>query len=541
MNLFEGYMSLDTQGRESFTTFEGGTEYQINCFLIPAFITDDSRFSREKGLYLQWDRDVLELNIYDVLYNFGISGDLTVMDNNNSVSYALEQFVSYDLVINITQKITQNSPYLKYEPYILNIINVEPISNPGGQAKMLKVYFEDMLSSTAKKTTLGTFLKMNPDFKNTKSFPEAFKIIIDYLQNIIMRNNADNHEYKKELKFDTMYQDCDEQSIIETIIDNLEQDVSMYEVIEALAHDACIPIKPESQAVGNFESIGDLLVPMFCREEYTDAQNYYYQVYGVDADDMTNVSDSSGYYLHRPFAFRNFYMPFENAFGRENGPIYESFSVATGSDDSNEVTINGICNIPIDAFEAVTANLDLTAKRWKNLAFISSGANGGSSRLVFFRWFYEYYNQIFLNGQLNDPTTKISNVLPPFFVAGLNNPDMFDDKDLQERNSNVILIRNEKSDPVKEILMQIGKSIASLVLLNNSYSFITQGNLLRRPNEIINLYMPNDGNEDSPTPIRTDFAMSKNIMLYVTAVIHSFSGTNYKNKIVCNRIYEKAE
>ena len=535
MNLFEGYVQLDSS-MDSFTVFEGGTEYQINCYLVPAFLSNEDRFNIEKCVYLQWGRDVVELNIYDILYSFGTKGDMTVIDNNNNVSYALEQFVSYELVINITQKVVDNAPVLRYEPYILSIVNVEPVSAPGGNSKVLKVYFEDLLTSTAKKCGFGSFIKVNPGFRNTNSFPESFKVIIDYLQNIILRNNSDAHSYDKKIKFDS-YEGCDEHTFISHIVDSLEHDNTVYDLLDALCKDSCVPLKLDASITRNFEMIGDVLVPLFCKEEYTDSQNFYYKQLNQEIDDLTTVSDNS-FYLYRPITFRNFYMPFSYGFKDDKGVIAESFSVTNEDNPSDTLTINGTNPIPIDGFESISANMNLVSKRWKNISFISQNANNGSSRLVYFKWFYEFFNQIFLNGKLDDPSAKVSNVLPPFFLAQLENPEISYDKDLAERNSNIILIRNE--NPIKEILMQIGKSIASLVALNNSYSFTTQGNMLRRPNEIIELYMPNDGNEDSPTPIRTDFAMSKSVMLYVTAVIHSWSGTNFKDKVVCNRIYEKA-
>lgn len=538
MNLFEGYANLD-DGVDSYTSFDGGSEYMINCYLVPAFLSTDARFNKESSMYLQWNKDVVELNLYDTLYDFGIKGDITVIDSSNSVSYILEQFVSYELVVNITQKITPDGPPLKYEPYIFSIVNVEPISTPGKAIKKLKVYFEDLLTATAKRTSVGTFLKFYPEFKSTKSFVEAFNIIIQYLKTIIERNNQDKHTYEKETKF-TKTVTPNENSIIEVIVDSMEQDSSLFELLQALSNDSCIAITPNEAITGNFEMIGDILIPMFCREEYPDASSYYYSAYGEELKELDNMDKMSGYvYLHRPFSFRNFYMPFEQCFISENKVIFESFSISNDENELKQNTMNGVNISPIDALEAVTANMEATSKRWKNIAFVSSGANGGSNRLVFFNWFYEYFNQAFLASTMNNEGTIVSNVLPAFYLAELSNSELRDDKDLAEKNSNVILIRNEKSDPLPEILMQIGKSIASLVLLNNSYSFISQGSLLRRPNEIVNLYTPNETNEESPSPIRTDLNFSKNIFLYVTSVIHSFRGNVFQDKLICNRIYEK--
>lgn len=535
--LFEQYSQLDNN-LNAMQIFEGNAQYQIACYIVPSSLHTLDRFDRKHSLYMQWGKDVEELNIYDTLMKFGLHGDMVVVDHYNSLSFILEQFISFELVINIVQKIDENAANLRYEPYIFNIVSVEPISPPNEQPKKLKIRFEDALTATAKRTSLGAFLKLTPEFKQMQSFPMAFEAVLNYLKRVIYYNNDEKMEYSKGLKFNNYKVDCRENSIIEIILHKLDNDNSIYDLLTEMTKFSCIAIKPDTDITSNFEMIGDVLIPMFCKEEYPDMQNFYYDIYNEQADEMEFLDNEI--YVHRPFSLRNFYMPFEQGFKKDNPIIFESFSTERGKLDSGELTINGINPEPIESLEAVSANMDLTSRRWKNMSFLSAGANGGGNRLVFFNWLYQFFNLAFLQGEASKKNVKVSNILPQFYLAEIFNPDLRGDSNLAEKNSNIYLLQNEKADPIAEILMQMGKTIASFVMLNNSYSFEVAGSLLRRTNEIINLFIPADTDENSATPLRTDFAMSKNVMLYVTGIVHSFKGNTFRDKVICNRIYEKS-
>lgn len=540
ISLLKGYALLD-QGANQYTSFNGGVEYMINCYLVPSFILDENRFNIEKCQYLSWNRDVIELNIYDKLMDFGITGNMTVIDNSNSLSYLLEQFISFELVINIVQKVHKDATPLRYEPYVLSIVNVEPLSEPGEQRKKLKIQFEDILTSHAKRSGIAALIKLNPNFKQLQSFPEAFEVVLEYLKAIVNGNAGDKIVLEKDIKFNNYEVECAEQPLIENIIERLPQDASVYDLLQEMCKDACISIKPPDSLTSDFEMIGDVMIPLFFKEEYTDMQNVYYTQYNEEPDKMDMLGTQEPY-LTRPFSLRNFYMPFEMAFRpKEENPLVSEIFVPANSDIKlTEGAINGVNNTPIQGIEAVTANMELSKRRWKNMSFLSTNPNGTSNRLIYFNWLYEFYCRIFLRAMEGDESARVSNILPPFYVTQCVSETVQNDKELSERNSNVYLIENEKADPLKEILMQMGKSIASLVLLNNSYSFITEGSLLRRPNEIINLYLASNDNAAVLSPMRTDLAMSKNIMLYTTAVLHQFRDNTFKDKVICNRIYEKS-
>lgn len=545
-SLFYGYAKLD-EGLDKFYTFNGNEQYKINAFIVPAFVLDSDRFAKNSNkILLEYGKDILNLSLYDALFSIGIRGEMTVLDNGGNLSFILRQFISYELVISIVQKVKEGVQNIRYEPYIMNITNVEPVSIPGTKKVQLKISFEDLITSTAKKTSMATFLKENPSFRETKNFPDAFNSVLEYIKGIISFNNGGRFEYNKGLKFNKYTSASDVNSIIEPIVDELELDATLYDLLIALTKYGCIDIKPDGALIGQLETIGDVLVPLFCREEYSDIQNYYYSRYSEEDEEVSAAF--TDIYVPRPFSLRNFYMPFENGFNPANKISFETFTTTIVSDQQKLLSnsIMGIEPTSIKKYEFVSANTDLILKHWRNLSFISSSANGGSNRLVYFNWIYEYFNRGLLQMLPGSENIVVSNVLPSFYGAELSDENIKSDKSLSEKNSSIILIRNEKADPVKEILMHMGKSVASLVFLNNIYSFEVKGNLLRRPNEIINLYTATEdknasGEKDYEQSfnVDTDLTRSKNVKLYVNTVIHSFSGNTYNNKIICSQIYEK--
>lgn len=537
--LNEGYCLLDN-GLNAYQLFNSRENFQINCFFVPNFLTGADRFNKEKAFYLQWGKDVLELTIEDQLFSFGVSGSMKISDTLGSLSYFLEQFVSYDLVINIIQKISDTQT-IRYEPYIMSVVNIQEIGQANSATKILHIDFEDIISAEAKKHSIGSLMKFDNSLKKSNSFPEAFKKIYDYLCANISKNSGDKIKYGKEIKFN-IYKNANQNSLLEPIFDDLSPDTSIYDALVELSKYACVDLEIDKNLTNDFEMIGNVLMPVFFKEEYPDIQNYYYVMENEKREDLKGVStNKEGIFVPRPFTLRNFYMPFQNGFNVDSKVVFESFttSVTDENDTSKISTINGKNPSPISNIQVLSSNSDLNKKRWKNIAFISSNPNGGNNKLVFFNWIYEFFNKVFLNGKLNQENIRMSNVTPGFYLAAQGNEDMLNDRNLAERNSNIIMIRNEKADPLNEILMQIGKSIASLVFLNNMYSFEVEGSMLRRPNEIINLYTPH-GNEILPTHVlHTDFINSNNVILYATSVTHTFKGNTFIDKIICNRIYEQ--
>ena len=537
--LTEGYCLLDN-GLNAYQLFNNRENYQVNCFLVPNFLVGSDRFNIDNAFYMQWGKDVTELTLEDQLFSFGTSGSMKVADTLGNWTYLLEQFVSYDLVINVIQKLSEDT-IIRYEPYIMSIVNVQEIDRPEPNTKILYVEFEDMITAESKKRSIGSLLKFDNSLKQSNSFPEVFKKIFDYLSDNIAKNSGGKLTYGKKIRFNN-YKNANQNSLLEPIFDELDPEASIYDALQALSKNACVDVDIDKDLTNDFEMIGNVLIPVFFKEEYPDLQNYYYILSNEEGEDFDNVStNKEGIFIPRPFTLRNFYMPFNNGFNPDGKIVFESFTTAQNqNDESADIsTINGVNPLPINNVQALTSNSNLNRKRWKNLALISSNPNGGSNKLVFFNWIYQFFNRVFLKGKLDNKNVRLSNVTPGFYMAIQGDEEMMNDHEIAERNSNIILLKNEKADPLNEILMQIGKSIASLVFLNNMYSFEVEGTLFRRPNEIINLYTPHNEEVLPSQTIRTDFMRSDNVLLYVTSVIHTFSGNEFTDKVICNRIYEQ--
>ena len=542
ISLTEGYCLLDN-GLNAYHLFNNRENYQINCFLVPNFLRPPDRFNIDYATYLPWEKSVTSLTIRDQLFSFGTSGTMEVADVLNSISHVLEQFVSYDLVINIIHKL-DDERIIRFEPYVMSIVNIQEVAKPDSNTKILQIEFEDILTAEAKKHNLGSLLKFDPTIKQSQTFMELFTKIFDYLTGIISKNAGGKITYGKKIKMNTYKSASNQNSLIEPIFDDLTPGASIFELLTETYKSACVDITIDTKLTNDFEMIGNVLMPLFFKEEYPDVLNYYYNLFLEKPEELEGVStNKEGIFVPRPFTLRNFYSPFQYGFDNTTKVVFESFTTVLTEKQTDKlkmVTINGENPLPISNIQALTSNSNLTTKRWKNLAFISANPQGGSNRLVYFNWIYEFFNKVFLRGKLNQADIFLSNITPAFYMSLQGNKSMQDDKDLAERNANIIMIKNEKADPLNEILMQIGKSIASLVFLNNMYSFEAEGSLLRRPNEIINLYTPQNLDLITTQSFRTDFTCSDNVILYATSVIHKFEGNTFTDKIICNRIYEKA-
>ena len=106
-----------------------------------------------------------------------------------------------------------------------------------------------------------------------------------------------------------------------------------------------------------------------------------------------------------------------------------------------------------------------------------------------------------------------------------------------EYNSYTVALTTK--DTLNEALREMGKNIASFVLLNDSYTFTLKGNLLRRPNEIVRLNIGNmmEGGE-SQMNIFSNLRGDSSLFVYLRKVTHVFSGTEYVNGIVASKICE---
>lgn len=253
----------------------------------------------------------------------------------------------------------------------------------------------------------------------------------------------------------------------------------------------------------------------------------------------------------RQITMRDFFMPFYLCFGTDKGQntpyaVYDVIN-PTPQDvsDKNLLAMNSyyskesVKDIQFDPID-----IDTIKKIWKNVVFIdcSSSGNAGNSTLIFFNWFYEYFSQVFLN---RNKRGYVSNVIPDFYTIAKNANIGHADKQGKSFDSvfdeyNAYTYATETDDTVNECLRHMGRNIASFVLLNDMYTFTIDGDIMRRPNEIIKFGLRGDNNgAKSMKPIRTAFNNSDYLFLYVRKVTHKFSGNTYENIMNCCKICEQ--
>lgn len=260
-------------------------------------------------------------------------------------------------------------------------------------------------------------------------------------------------------------------------------------------------------------------------------------------------SGSSPMLLCRQMTMRDIFMPFFLAFASYNKrgffeDINPTMKGLMGQDDSkNDAAILGTYHGEIKSMSFHPIDMNSVAKLWKNVIFLdcSSDATCQNSTLIFFSWFFDFFQKVFLNSQVQGVCT---NVLPDFFMFGRNQGikhaakwgNTFENK-FDEYNS--YTYATQTNDSVNECLRVMGKNLASFILINDMYTFTLTGNLFRRPNEIVKFgWRGAQGAWKEYLSFHTNLMFNDHTFLYVRKVIHRFSGNTYDNEIVGCKICE---
>lgn len=250
----------------------------------------------------------------------------------------------------------------------------------------------------------------------------------------------------------------------------------------------------------------------------------------------------------RNITMRDFFMPFYLCFSyTRNGGPYVFEDINDGGIAMS--TLNGKHNDNLQSLTFHSIDKSTVDKRWKNAIFLSVNGSGSDCTLVFFDWFYKFFLKAFLNSSKVGGTSKyISNVIPDFYLFSLRHGVGYaSDAKANTFNNlfdeyNAYTVALDTKDTANEALREMGKNLASLVLLNDSYKFSLKGNLLRRPNEIMRLNVDggmNDGS-DMQLPIFTNISGDSSLFVYIRQVTHVFTGDSYTNNIVASKICETA-
>jgi hypothetical protein len=75
----------------------------------------------------------------------------------------------------------------------------------------------------------------------------------------------------------------------------------------------------------------------------------------------------------------------------------------------------GVYQGDLKSFQFNPIDMNNVSKMWKNVVFLdaANGATCTNSTLIFFSWFFDYFQEVFLNA-VNKPLA--SNIMPDFFM-----------------------------------------------------------------------------------------------------------------------------
>lgn len=283
-------------------------------------------------------------------------------------------------------------------------------------------------------------------------------------------------------------------------------------------------------------------------------QNAIKELPGYKNNRMKNMIDFywSGYHgkaqklLCRQITMRNIYMPFFLAFGDKNySTLMEDINPSRDNSDKNDdIPFLGVYHGELKSFQFNPIDINSVKKLWKNVVFLdcTGTAIGANSVLIFFSWFFDFFQHVFLN---TEESGLLSNVMPDFFMfsrvqgiphakaSGNKFENLFD-----QYNSNTYSTVTE--DSVGECLRYMGKNLASFTLINDSYTFKMNGNLLRRPNEIVRFGYKGNTSGGLMQMLSSNIGLhfGDHTYLYIRKVIHRFTGNVYNNDILGYKICE---
>ena len=111
--------------------------------------------------------------------------------------------------------------------------------------------------------------------------------------------------------------------------------------------------------------------------------------------------------LYRHMSMRDIYLPFLIAFGSEKvSGVFEDINPQKGMDDVT--ALNGRYLGMIYDMKYNRGGTHSLYKLWKNVIFLACAKNaaGGDCVLIYFSWFYDFFNSVFLNESIQNGVSK---------------------------------------------------------------------------------------------------------------------------------------
>lgn len=625
--------------------FNSEQQMKVVCFFIPKHNKGKEFYNPENAIYVPYSTVVKGISLTDSLDCIGMKGTIDLSDMGGSLNGVFERHNNYYFVINFTEIVKTDGTSIKYEPYIFDIVSVDTITKNYKKEKIVRMNVIDIITSILQSHSVASLIHFEKNITKEKNYKKVFERIVNYVKRFLKINMDNTLEFKKDVLFDeyTTYKgeskingydaDVALEKLVIASFNKIDRNASIWEAMDVLLKDCVTSLKLSDDVKAQFETIGDVLIPFFFKEEYADSQGIYStwwrEVQGGDqtqptsnggsqqtpvqtttqptettpqpttADTPVTTDESSAtsnsetdttletpvqqttqdqvqsavtnaakrnneeslgkmtakeitisnyggesvLLALRNITMRDFFMPFYLCFHKNNKIIFEDINK---NPNVAMTTMNGVIVDNLQSLQFKAIPKGVINKRWKNAIFLDAAGSGSNCTIIFFDWFYRFFLKVFLDSSTVGGSSRyISNVIPDFYLFSLKhnvgyandaNETSFDNM-FDEYNSYTYVI--ESKDTVNDALREMGKSLTSLILDNDSYKFVLKGNLLRRPNEIIRLNvhdLTNGG--DLQLPLFTTLKGDSSIFVYIKEVTHEFRGDAYVNHITATKICE---
>lgn len=562
---FEGEDLIDTIAKLSnfnyieSTIFADGFSRKIDCFFVPK-----ATLSKEGSFHYIYGREVVSITISQSVSSYGISGTVEINDTLGSISTVAEFSPNFYFVIsifNVSEEDKGISHGYMTQPYVFEIEECIPKSPDGSPSKVYQFKLKDIISATLGKVGYGNLLLEYPGFVNLGNFGDVYNTILDYAGKII--NFVHNKKYYIDCTINFIEDNADSYNEIlkSVIFKDLNISMDCYSLLNYIYRHAAKEIAAPPHFTG--DNPGNVLIPLLLQDEIEDIRSEYRRYFKREVkkkitDNITFESSNAPYttnasYIRRALYAKNILMPFELAFNSSEDSggksiIYENINPLKDKNDaileSEKIYLpmNGYVFSPVEDAVDIPPNGANIGLGWKNLALISDTPEGAGNLLIYFNWIYDYYLEVFLNDKKSHLASTLKELITPstdphFHVmetAGLTGGDA---ETFAKMNANTIVLKS--TEPLKEALYHVGRTIKSYIMTNSLYGFKIKGDLLRHPGEIIKVNSPTKNmDEYSAVSLVGGLAAAANnhILAYTNTIIHIFKGNTFKDLIYCNKI-----
>lgn len=382
-------------------------------------------------------------------------------------------------------------------------------------------------------------------------------MVLDYGATIINLNHNKKYKIDTTLEYVNDITDSINPIIKDLVLNDIPITTTCYDLINHIYNHAAREIKPPSNFNG--EKVGNVLIPLNIQDEFPEVSGAYSALFNrpllktpllSELNFSSSFNNTKATLIKRIYSGRCMMMPFALAFdpALNKSFIYENINPERDEDgnltssESIYNPMNGIVVSNISENVDVPLQNGITGLTWKNLALLSETPGGSSNMLIYFNWIYEFYKAAFLYDGNNIITRSsgknITPVVDPHFHRMENSNLVRGDKETFAKiNANTIILKS--TDPLKEALYHVGRSLKSYIYMNSLFGFKINGSILRHPGEIIKINSTSgEPDESTSTGFIGGIESSANgfVFAYTTSISHMFNGSTYENLIYASKI-----